>query len=152
MIRFLTAVLLGGVLFTSPAAASVSCEIDTNLVCTDPALQALNEELAAREALLATAPMHQAFRSELEAANDEWAAALDDCVAGNNPGACYRKRLTQRIAVLVLLNRLFAGPHLPNSAVKACTARGQETGACYEGLFAAADTVYAITARAFETS
>src|SRR5690242_4407311 len=112
MIRLLAAALLAGIQFTSPAAASVSCDIETSLVCTDSALKALNEELAAREALLATAPMHQAFRSELDAANEEWEAALDDCIAANNAAACYRKRLTQRIAVLVLLNRLFAGPHL----------------------------------------
>lgn len=152
MIRFISAMLFAGGLFASPAVASVSCEVGTSLVCTDPALMALNEELAAREELLAKAPMHQAFRSELEAANDEWQAALDDCSQAGNAAACYQKRLTQRIAILVLLNRLFAGPHLPGDAVKACTARGQAFGSCYDNLFAAADTVYAITARAFETS
>lgn len=152
MLRFFAAMVLAGGLFASPAAASVSCEIGASLVCTDPALMALNDELAAREALLAKAPMHQAFRSELEVANDEWQAALDDCSQAGNAVACYQKRLTQRIAILVLLNRLFAGPHLPGDAVKACTARGQAFASCYDNLFAAADTVYAITARAFETS
>ncbi|QIG50020.1 hypothetical protein G5V57_21230 [Nordella sp. HKS 07] len=146
------AALLAAGLFAGPAAAAVSCDIGTSLVCSDPALLALNEDLAAREALLARAPMHQAFRSELEAANAEWEADLDDCTSASNAVACYKKRLTQRIAMLGLLNRLFAGPHLPGDAVKACTARGQASGACYETLFAGADTVYAITARAFETS
>lgn len=152
MIRLFAAALFVGGLIATPASASVSCEIGSSLVCTDPALLALNDELAAREALLAKAPMHQAFRSELEAANSEWEAALDDCAAANNAAACYKNRLTQRIAVLVLLNRLFAGPHLPDDAVRACAARGQAFGSCHESLFAAADTVYAITARAFETS
>ena len=145
------AFLLGG-LFSLPATASVSCDQPTSMVCTDAELQALNEELAVREKLLAEAPMHQAFRGELEAANTEWETAIDDCAAATNPGFCYRRRLEQRIAVLDLLKRLFAGPHLPKSAVKACTARGDPSNACYEGLFAAADTVYAIAARAFETS
>src|SRR5262249_43482387 len=81
-----------------------------------------------------------------------WEAAIEDCAAAANAAACYGKRLRQRIAVFDLLNRLFAGPHLPPSAVKACTARSGASSACYDGLFAAADTVYAITARRFETS
>jgi hypothetical protein len=96
--------------------------------------------------------MHQAFRSELEAANTEWEAAIDHCAAATNAASCYRRRLEQRIAVLDLLKRLFAGPRLPKSAVKACTARGKPASSCYESLFAAADTVYAITASAYATS
>lgn len=152
MIRLLAAILLAGGLHSGPAAAAVSCDVGASLVCTDPALLALNADLAAREALLARAPMHPAFRGELEAANSEWEADIEDCAATSNAAACYRKRLTQRVAVLALLNRLFAGPHLPGDAVKACAARGQAFASCYETLFAAADTVYAITARAFETS
>lgn len=152
MIRLFAAALLAGGLFSGPVAASVSCDSATSLVCSDPALLALNEDLAAREALLARAPMHQAFRGELEAAHAEWEAGLDDCAAAKNPAACYRKRLDQRIAVLGLLNRLFAGPRLPGDAVKACSVRGEAFGACEQTLFAAADTVYAIAARAFETS
>ncbi|MGE0241766.1 MAG: hypothetical protein AB7S59_23835 [Parvibaculaceae bacterium] len=148
---FAAAILASG-LAVLPVAANVSCDEPTSMVCTDAQLRMLNDELAARDKLIAEAPMHQAFRSELETANMEWEAAIDDCAAAANPGICYRRRLEQRIAVLDLLKRLFAGPHLPRSAVKACTARGGEPGSCYEGLFAAADTVYAVAARAFETS
>jgi hypothetical protein len=144
--------LLASGLMSAPAAANVSCEGANSLVCADGALRDLNEALAAREALLKTAAMHPAFRSELDGANEDWLAAIEDCAAAANAAACYGKRLTQRIAVFDLLNRLFAGPHLPRSAVKACTARGGASKTCYDGLFAAADTVYAITARAFETS
>lgn len=145
------ALLLSG--FVSPlAAAEIACDPPTSMICTDPQLRALKDELDARGDLIAEAPMHQAFRSELDEANTEWEAAIDDCAAATNAGFCYRRRLEQRIAVLDLLKRLFAGPHLPTSAVKACGARGDPTNACYEGLFAAADTVYAIAARAFQTS
>lgn len=152
MIRWFAAALLAGGLLSAPAAANVNCETATSLVCTDNALRDLNAQLAERVALLAQAPMHQAFRSELEAANREWETGIEDCAAANNATDCYEKRLIQRIGVIGLLNRLFAGPHLPRNAVKACTARGQASSSCYESLFAAADTVYAITARAFETS
>jgi hypothetical protein len=135
-----------------PAAANVSCEQPTSMVCTDAHLRALNDELAARERLIEEASMHQAFRGELQSANAEWEAAIDDCAAAANAGQCYRRRLEQRITVLDLLRRLFAGPHLPTSAVKACTARSAASGACYEDLFAAADTVYAIAAGAYATS
>ncbi len=135
-----------------PAHANVSCEDANSLVCSDAGLRDLNDELQAREALLAAAPMHQAFRGELQDANEEWAAALEDCAQAGNQSACYGKRLTQRIAVFDLLNRLFAGPRLPKSAAKSCSARGEASNACYDRLFAAADTVYAIAARAFETS
>ena len=145
------ALLLGGL--ASPAvAAEAGCEPATSIICTDAQLRVLKDELDRRAGLIAEAPMHQAFRSELEAANTEWEAAIDDCAAATNPGFCYRRRLEQRIAVLDLLKRLFAGPHLPKSAVKACTARGDPSNTCYEGLFASADTVYAIAARAFEIS
>jgi hypothetical protein len=130
----------------------VDCTEPTSMVCTDAQLRNLNDELATREKLLAEAPMHQVFRGELEAANAEWDAAIEDCAAAANSGLCYRRRLEQRIAVLDLLKRLFAGPHLPTSAVKACTARDRDPGTCYEDLFAAADTVYAIAARAFAMS
>ncbi|MGE0005275.1 MAG: hypothetical protein AB7S92_06760 [Parvibaculaceae bacterium] len=149
---WLAAILLSGGLAVPPAAAEVGCEEPVSMVCTDAQLRMLNDDLAAREKLIAEAPMHQAFRSELEAANTEWEASIDDCAAAANAGFCYRRRLEQRIAVLDLLKRLFAGPHLPRSAVKACTARGGEPASCYETLFAAADTVYAIAAHAFATS
>ncbi|WP_119390680.1 hypothetical protein [Taklimakanibacter lacteus] len=144
--------LLAGSFLATPAAANVSCDGAATLVCTDSALRALNEDLGAREALLKAAAMHPAFRSELAEANEDWEAAIEDCAASANAAACYGKRLTQRIAVFDLLKRLFAGPHLPQSAVEACSARGAASNACYDGLFAAADTVYAITARAFQTS
>jgi hypothetical protein len=145
------ALLLGGL--ASPlSAAEQGCEPATGMICTDAQLRALKHELEARADLIDETPMHPAFRSELEAANTEWEAAIDDCAAATNAAFCYRRRLEQRIAVLDLLKRLFAGPHLPKSAVKACTARGEPESSCYEGLFAAADTVYAIAARAFETS
>lgn len=152
MRRLLAAALLLGGLASPPNAAEQGCDPPTSMICTDAQLRALKDELDARAELIAEAPMHQAFRSELDAANNEWEAAIDDCAAATNAAFCYRRRLEQRIAVLDLLKRLFAGPHLPQSAVKACTARGDPTSACYEGLFAAADTVYAIAARAFETS
>lgn len=148
---FAAALVLGG-LAAPAAAAEMGCDPPDSMVCTDAQLRALKDELEARAELIAEAPMHQAFRSELEAANAEWEAAIDDCTAANNAGFCYRRRLEQRIAVFDLLKRLFAGPHLPKSAVKACTARGEPSSSCYENLFASADTVYAIAARAFETS
>lgn len=148
---FAAAFLLSSLAWPS-VAAEVGCDPPTSMVCTDAQLRVLKDELDARQELIAQAPMHQAFRSEFEAANTEWEAAIDDCVAATNPGFCYRRRLEQRIDMLGLLKRLFAGPHLPRSAVKACTSRGEPSNACYDGLFAAADTVYAITARAFETS
>lgn len=152
MKNWFAAALLAGGLFSTQAAANVTCEAANSLVCSDSALHELNTQLTAREDLLAAAPMHQAFRSELADANTDWEAGIEDCAAANNAAQCYKKRLVQRIAVVDLLNRLFAGPHLPSDAVKACTARGQATRACFENLFVAADTVYAITARAFETS
>lgn len=152
MLRILAITLGALICLPAPATASVDCTVATSLVCTDGALAELNAGLAAREALLKRAPMHQAFRAELEAANTEWEEALDDCAAAANATACYRKRLEQRIAVLDLLKRLFAGPHLPTGALLACRARGGADDQCYESLFAAADTVYALTARAFETS
>ena len=145
-------VLLAAGLSATPASANVSCVAATSLVCSDSTLRELNDELAAREALLKRAAMHPAFRSELDGANEDWEVAIEDCAAAANAATCYGKRLTQRIAMFDLLKRLFAGPHLPQSVVKACTARGGPANACYDGLFAAADTVYAITARAFETS
>ena len=152
MKHLFAAALLASVFFSTPADANVTCEASTSLVCTDAALRELNTQLAAREALLAKAPMHQAFRSELADANGDWEAGLEDCAAASNAIACYRKRLMQRVGVLDLLIRLFTGPHLPGNPVKACVARGQAFASCYESLFVAADTVYAITARAFETS
>jgi hypothetical protein len=152
MRRLIAAALMSCGLASPLAAAEMACDPPTSMVCTDAQLRALKDELAAREELIADAPMHQAFRSELEAANTEWEAAIDDCAAADNSGFCYRRRLEQRIAVLDLLKRLFAGPHLPKSAVRACTARGEPQASCYENLFASADTVYAIAARAFETS
>lgn len=137
---------------TPLCAEAQDCAPPTSILCTDAQLHALKNELAARQNLVDEAPMHKAFRGELEVANSEWGAALDDCAAATNATLCYRKRLQRRIAVLDLLERLFAGPHLPSSAVKACTARAGPVGACYENLFAAADTVYAIAANAFETS
>ncbi len=128
------------------------CDPPTSIVCTDAQLRALMNELDARQALLDETPMHQAFRSELEAANAEWEAAIDDCAATANAAVCYRRRLEQRIAVLDLLKRLFAGPRLPKSVVKACTGRSEPASSCYESLFAAADTVYAMAASAFDTS
>ena len=148
----LAAALLFGSLATPLSAAEPGCDPATSIVCTDPQLRALNDELAARQDLVDEATMHKAFRSELETANTEWEAALDDCAAATNAASCYRKRLEQRLAVLGLLKRLFAGPHLPKSAVKACTARAEPARSCYQSLFAAADTVYAIAASAFETS
>jgi hypothetical protein len=152
MKHWLAAALLAGGLFSTPAGANVACEASTSLVCTDAALRELNTQLAAREALLARAPMHQAFRSELADANADWEAGIEDCAAATNVVPCYRKRLVHRIGVLDLLIRLFAGPHLAGNPVKVCAARGQDFASCYESLFVATDTVYAITARAFETS
>jgi uncharacterized protein len=152
MRRFLAAALLLCALAPPSFAAENACEPANSMICTDAQLRELKDELDARADLVTDAPMNQAFRSELEAANTEWETAIDDCAAANNPGFCYRRRLEQRIAVLDLLKRLFAGPHLPESAVKACTARGDPTSGCYEALFATADTVYAIAAQAFETS
>lgn len=152
MKNWFAAALLAGGLFSLPAGANVTCEASTSLVCTDDALRELNAQLAARETLLGTAAMHQAFRSELADANVDWEAGIEDCASASNAVLCYRKRLVQRIGVLDLLIRLFAGPHLPGNPVKACTARGQAFASCHESLFLAADTVYAITARAFETS
>jgi hypothetical protein len=134
------------------ASAEMSCEPPDSMICTDAQLRALKDELDRRAMLIGEMPMHQAFRGELEAVNGEWEAGIDGCAAADNAGFCYRRRLEQRIAVLDLLERLFAGPHLPKSAVKACTARGEPSARCYENLFASADTVYAIVARAFETS
>ncbi len=145
------ALLLGGLAEVLSAAKS-PCDPPTSIVCTDAQLRELKDELDALQTLIDETPMHQAFRSELEAANTEWEAAIDDCAVPTDAAVCYRGRLEQRIAVLDLLIRLFAGPHLPKSAVKACRARGEPVSSCYEGLFAAADTVYAITASAFETS
>jgi uncharacterized protein len=133
-------------------AAEQGCDPPTSAICTDAQLHSLKNDLEARQNLVDEAPMHQAFRRELEAANAEWEAAIDDCTAAANAPLCYRRRLEQRIAVLDLVKRLFAGPHLPKSAVRACTARGERESSCYERLFAAADTVYAIAANAFETS
>lgn len=152
MKHWFVAALLAGSLLSTPAGANVTCEASTSLVCTDATLREFNTQLAAREVLLAKAPMHQSFRSELADANADWEAGLEDCAAATNAVACYRKRLVQRIGVLDLLIRLFAGPHLPHDPVKACAARGLAFASCYESLFVAADTVYAITARAFETS
>lgn len=153
MKRLFAALLVFCGLLSHEARANVDCDLSpTSLVCTDAQLRALNDGLAARETLIAQARMHQAFRSELEAAKTEWEMALDDCASAGNAASCYRRRLEQRMAVLDLLKRLFAGPHLPPSAVKACASRGGDADACYDSLFAAADTVYAIAARAFETS
>lgn len=146
------AVLLAWGAFSGAAGANVACGAANGLVCADSVLRDLNTQLAAREALLAEAAMHPAFRSELADANAEWETGLEDCGASTNAAQCYRKRLEQRIAVFDLLKRLFAGPHLPKDAVKACMARGDASSACYEMLFVAADTVYAITSRALATS
>jgi uncharacterized protein len=152
MRTLLAASLLLCGLAASASAAGQNCDPPTSLMCTDGALRALKDELESRQKLVDEAPMYKAFRSELEGANMEWEAALDDCASAGNAAQCYRKRLEQRIAVLDLLKRLFAGPHLPKSAVLTCTARGEPTASCYKRLFAAADTVYAIAANAFETS
>jgi hypothetical protein len=148
----LVAALLLGALTAPLSAVEPACDPPISIICTDAQLRALMNELYARQALIDETPMHQAFRSELDAANTEWQAAIDDCDAAANAAFCYRRRFEQRIAVLDLLKRLFAGPHLPTSAVMACWARGGPAGSCYESLFAAADTVYAITASAFVTS
>jgi hypothetical protein len=145
----LVAALLLGALATPLSAVEPACDPPTSIICTDAQLRALMNELDARQALIDGTPMHQALRSELDAANTDWEAAIDDCDAA---AVCYRRRLEQRLAVLGLLERLFAGPHLPRSAVMACSARGGPASPCYESLFAAADTVYALTAGAFATS
>jgi hypothetical protein len=150
-IWFAAALLASGLLST-PADANVTCETPTSLICTDAALRELNAQLSAREAMLFNAPMRQAIRSELADANADWEAGIEDCASAGNAIACYTKRLVQRVDVLDLLIRLFAGPQLPGNPVKTCTARGQDFASCYENLFIAADTVYAITAHAFETS
>src|SRR5262245_33292100 len=143
--KFLFAmVFLLGSAAVLPAAADINCARPVSMVCADPQLRELNDELAAREKLIDEAAMHQAFRNEIESANTEWEAAIDDCTAAANVASCYRRRLEQRIAVLDLLKRLFTGPHLPRSAIRACRAQGGEANSCYEGLFSAADTVYAI--------
>src|SRR5436190_20605342 len=96
---WLAIVLLAAGLSAPPASANVSCVAATSLVCSDSTLRELNDELAAREALLKRAAMHPAFRSELDGANEDWETAIEDCAAAANAAACYGKRLTQRIAV-----------------------------------------------------
>lgn len=152
MKSLIAAALFLAALATPLSAAGPACEPAASIICTDAQLRALMTELDARQALIDGTAMHQAFRSELDAANTEWEAAIDDCDVATNAALCYRRRVGRRIAVLDLIERLFAGPHLPTSAVKACVARGEPASSCYDGLFAAADTVYAIMASAFETS
>ena len=152
MMRWLASFLLSIGMLLLPAWGSVDCTASASVVCSDESLRDLNTKLAEREALLAKAAMRQAIRGELENANDEWQAVIEDCATAADAVSCARLSLTRRIAVLDLLNRLFGGPALPQDAGKACALSGEAKTSCHEELFAAADTVYAIAARAFETS
>jgi hypothetical protein len=152
LMRWLASFLFALCAVSLPARASVDCTTSASVVCSDEGLRDLNAALAEREAVLAKAAMRQAMRSELEDADDEWQAVIGDCAAAADAVSCARLSLARRIAVLDLLNRLFGGPLLPQDAGKACALRSESQASCHAELFAAADTVYAIAARAFDTS
>ena len=134
-----------------PTFSAVACD-DAELVCKDAELAGINETIAVREQLLAGAAMHQALRGEIEQSDEDWRAGVADCEAIKDAKACYRVRLQQRLAVVTLFSRLFAGPHLVNDPARACAAQRRDIKRCVDDTFTAADTVYGIMARALAAS
>lgn len=134
---------------SAPAISAVRC--DEIPICDDGELSALNGEIARREQSLAVAAMHPALRGEIGQSAEDWGDSLAECMTANDVRACYRTRLVQRLDVMVLLDRLFAGPRLAGDPAAACTARRQDIPECASAMFTTADTVFGIMSRALAT-
>jgi hypothetical protein len=136
---------------SSSVFSGVTCD-DAEIVCKDADLAGINRAIGEREQLLAGAAMHPALRGEIEQSEEDWRAGLAECDTGKDIKACYRTRLQQRLAVMTLLSRLFAGPHLVSDPAQGCAAQKRDIRRCVDDAFTTADTVYGIMARALATS
>jgi hypothetical protein len=96
--------------------------------------------------------MHPALRGEIKQSEEDWRAGLAECDTSKDITACYRTRLQQRLAVMALLSRLFAGPHLVNDPAQGCAAQKRDIRRCVDEAFTTADIAYGIMARALATS
>jgi hypothetical protein len=134
-----------------PATAAVKCS-EAEAVCKDRLLSDVNKAISRRERILAGAAMHPALRGEIGQSDEDWREGLAECATTKDSKSCYRTKLRQRLGVMTLLNRIFAGPRLADDPARACAAQRREILKCADETFTAADTVYGIMARALATS